>query len=161
MSSRPLVFGCLLTLSAGSTLAQGPVDPHVKVEFENAQVRVTRATYPAGFTTASHTHDLPRAVVELADSNQRAEDGTVTARKRWTSRFAAPNTMPHKTVFVTAAESITVELKGAPGAGVPVPATVCASVSLLSGVHECTAVAVRAMLTPGKWLCMGILEPTG
>lgn len=123
MSSRPLVFGCLLTLSAGSTLAQGPVDPHVKVEFENAQVRVTRATYPAGFTTASHTHDLPRAVVELADSNQRAEDGTVTARKRWTSRFAAPNTMPHKTVFVTAAESITVELKGAPGAGVPVPAT--------------------------------------
>jgi quercetin dioxygenase-like cupin family protein len=124
--SRPLLLSvCFLAWTALPIPAQDPVrvDPHVKVEFENAQVRVTRLTYPAGATAPTHTHDLPRAVVELVDSRQRADDGTVSERKRWSSRFAEPNTSPHKAVYLTSAESIAVELKGASGAVAPVPST--------------------------------------
>jgi quercetin dioxygenase-like cupin family protein len=126
MSSRPLLLSvCFLAWNALPTSAQDSVrvDPHVKVEFENAQVRVIRMAYPSGATAPTHTHDLPRAVVELIDSKQRADDGTVIERKRWTSRFAEPNTSPHKAVYLTSAESIAVELKGPAGASVPVPST--------------------------------------
>jgi quercetin dioxygenase-like cupin family protein len=126
MSSRlRLLSVCVLASMSVSTPAQdlAKVDPHAKLEFENAPVRVTRLTYPLGVTALTHTHDLPRVVVELTDSRQRADDGTVNERKRWTSRFAEPNTVPHKAVYLTASESIIVELKGAAGAAVPVPAT--------------------------------------
>lgn len=126
MSSRPLLLSVgFLASMAVSTPAQdlAKVDPHAKVEFENAQVRVTRLTYPLGVTAPTHTHDLPRAVVELTDSRQRADDGTVNERKRWTTRFAEPNTVPHKAVYLTASESIVVELKGPAGAAVPIPST--------------------------------------
>lgn len=126
MSSRPLVPSvCFLASMAVSTPAQdlAKVDPHAKVEFENAHVRVIRLAYPSGATAPTHTHDLPRAVVELTDSRQRADDGTVAERKRWTTRFAEPNTVPHKAAYLTAAESIMVELKGPAGAAVSVPST--------------------------------------
>jgi quercetin dioxygenase-like cupin family protein len=126
MSSRlRLLSVCVLASIPVSTPAQdlAKVDPHVKVEFENAHVRVTRLAHPAGATAPTHTHDLPRAVVELVDSTQRADDGTVSERRRWTSRFAEPITSPHKAVFLTAAESIVVEFKGPAGASVPVPST--------------------------------------
>lgn len=125
MSNRLLVGAWFLAWMAVPAVAQDlvMVDPHVKVEFENARVRVTRLTYPAGVTTPIHTHDLPRAIVELTDSRTRAEDGTVTERKQWTTRFSEPNTTPHKAAFLTGSESIVVELKGSPGASVAVPST--------------------------------------
>lgn len=125
MSSRRLLCAWVVAWTAVPALAQDPVkvDPHVKVEFENAQVRVTRQTYPAGFTAPTHTHALPSATVDLTDSKQRADDGTVNERKRWASRFSEPNTVPHKAVYLTASESIRVELKGPAGASIPVPST--------------------------------------
>jgi len=119
------ILGCAWCLTGGAVpaVAQDPVkvDPNVKVEFENARVRILRMTYQAGVNGPLHTHDLPRVIVELADSRQRADDGTVNERKRNTARFSEPNTAPHKAAYLTAAESIAIELKGAAGTPVPIP----------------------------------------
>lgn len=125
MISRLRLGGGILALVAVPAMAQdlAKVDPHAKVEYENARVRVIRLTYPEGATAPVHTHDLPRAVVELTDARVRADDGTVTERKRGTARFADPNTSPHRAVYLTRSQSIIVELKGPSGASIPIPAT--------------------------------------
>lgn len=56
---------------------------HYKVEFENAQVRVIRAKFPAGYKTPMHEHGLKRVVVYMTDYHMKvtSADGKVTEPK--------------------------------------------------------------------------------
>jgi quercetin dioxygenase-like cupin family protein len=86
------------------------VDPaHHKLELENDQVRVVRATYPAGYTTPLHNH-LPGITVSLTERrNSRGE----LIPKGHASELGDGGD-PHESTFDTATELVRVELKTKP-----------------------------------------------
>jgi hypothetical protein len=59
-----------------------PVDqePHHKVVFENAFVRVVDATFPAGYVTLNHRHDADNVAVTISTGREDAESATRVGR---------------------------------------------------------------------------------
>ena len=86
---------------------------HYKVEFENDQVRVVRATYAAEEEASMHSHP-DRVVVFLSDGSFAAvlEDGTEKeiSGKAGEAAWASPET--HRGKALTDIEGILVEIKG-------------------------------------------------
>jgi len=71
--------GYVLLISAAITaLAQEPAavpvdqEPHHKVVFKNDFVRVIDATFPAGYVTLNHTHDVDNVAVTISTGRENA-----------------------------------------------------------------------------------------
>jgi len=75
-------FAVALTLSM-TALAQQPAipvdqEPHHKVAFKNDFVRVIDATFPAGYVTLNHAHDVDNVAVTISTGREgTASPGTV------------------------------------------------------------------------------------
>jgi quercetin dioxygenase-like cupin family protein len=98
----------------------GPLDPvkvdpkHYKVEFENAQVRVIRATFASGEGTPLHEHRLNRVAVFLRDTKlEVTTDGkpAILERKAGDVAWSGPATHSEKNLAGETFEVIAVEVK--------------------------------------------------
>jgi quercetin dioxygenase-like cupin family protein len=75
----------LLIAAATAVLAQEPSsvpvdqEPHHKVVFKNDFVRVVDATFPAGYVTLNHRHDIDNVAVTISTGR---EDGDAQAQAR-------------------------------------------------------------------------------
>jgi quercetin dioxygenase-like cupin family protein len=117
------VLAVLLLASAAPALAQdaAKVDSkHYKVEFENAQVRVLRVTYPPNEKSVMHSHPnsvaifLTDAKVKFTLPGGKTQDMTVKAgTSQWT---AATKHLPEN-VGDKPFELILVEMKGKAAGG--------------------------------------------
>jgi quercetin dioxygenase-like cupin family protein len=96
-----------------------PMDPtvsyadHYKVEFENDQVRVVRATYAAEEEVGMHSHP-DQVVIFLADGSYAAvkDDGTEEERSGKAGDAAWAPAETHSGKALTAIDGILVEIKG-------------------------------------------------
>jgi quercetin dioxygenase-like cupin family protein len=117
------VLAVLLFASAAPALAQdaAKVDSkHYKVEFENAQVRILRVTYPPNEKSVMHSHPnsvaifLTDAKVKFTLPGGKTQDMTVKAgTSQWT---AATKHLPEN-VGDKPFELILVEMKGKAAGG--------------------------------------------
>jgi hypothetical protein len=76
----------LLIAAATAVLAQEPSsvpvdqEPHHKVVFKNDFVRVVDATFPAGYVTLNHRHDIDNVAVTISTGRDDAESQTRVGR---------------------------------------------------------------------------------
>ena len=114
---------CLAAAFAAPAMAQdaAKVDPkHYKVEYENAQVRVLRVTYPPNEKSVMHSHPnsvavfLTDAKVKFTLPGGKTQDMTV---KAGTTQWNAASKHLPENVGDKPFELILVEMKGKPGAG--------------------------------------------
>jgi quercetin dioxygenase-like cupin family protein len=121
-----------LSITAVASIAQSPLSPSVaKVEFENDQIRVLRATVGAHQKTPMHQHPS-RAGITITENDLRVylPDGTSATSKRGPHEifWGEPVTHQVENLSDKPMENIEIELKRANGTGVPVkPAAVASS----------------------------------
>jgi quercetin dioxygenase-like cupin family protein len=121
-----------LSITAVASIAQSPLSPSVaKVEFENDQIRVLRATVGAHQKTPMHQHPS-RAGITITENDLRVylPDGTSATSKRSPHEifWSEPVTHQVENLSDKPMENIEIELKRANGTGVPVkPAAVASS----------------------------------
>jgi quercetin dioxygenase-like cupin family protein len=121
-----------LSITAVASIAQSALSPSVvKVEFENDQVRVLRATVGAHQKTPMHQHSS-RAGITITENDLRVylPDGTSATSKRGPHEvfWSEPVTHQVENLSDKPMQNIEIELKRANGAGVPVkPATVASN----------------------------------
>ncbi len=121
------LLGC--TILSTAAFAQDPVvvnADHVKVEFQNDQVRVLRNRYAPGEKSSFHTHPA-RVGVWMTDTHTRSTtaDGkvaeiTASAGKTF---WIDPLTQPHmvENIGDRPSEAVEIEFIGKPGAPLPAP----------------------------------------
>jgi quercetin dioxygenase-like cupin family protein len=121
-----------LSITAVASIAQSALSPSVaKVEFENDQVRVLRATVGAHQKTQMHQHSS-RAGITITENDLRVylPDGTSATSKRGPHEIFWSEPVTHRVENLSdkPMENIEIEMKRANGAGVPVkPATVASN----------------------------------
>jgi quercetin dioxygenase-like cupin family protein len=121
-----------LSITAVASIAQSAISPSVaKVEFENDQIRVLRATVGAHQKTPMHQHPS-RAGITITENDLRVylSDGTSTTSTRGAHQifWSEPVTHQVENLSDKPMENIEIELKRANGTGVPVkPPTVASN----------------------------------
>jgi quercetin dioxygenase-like cupin family protein len=121
-----------LSITAVASIAQSAISPSVaKVEFENDQIRVLRATVGAHQKTPMHQHPS-RAGITITENDLRVylSDGTSTTSTRGAHQifWSEPVTHQVENLSDKPMEDIEIELKRAKGTGVPVkPPTVASN----------------------------------
>jgi quercetin dioxygenase-like cupin family protein len=114
-----LSLAALICLAVSAAVAQDPVvadADHIKLEFENAQVRVMRYSYAPGEKSPVHDH-LTTILIALTDQDAKSTaNGKTTDFHAKAGQVFWRNAIKHtwENVGTTPSNGILVEIKGAP-----------------------------------------------
>ncbi|HEV1993026.1 MAG TPA: hypothetical protein VGR03_01735 [Candidatus Acidoferrum sp.] len=116
-----LLLAALMCFGVSTAVAQDPVvadADHIKLEFENSQVRVLRYSYKPGEKSPIHDH-LTNVLIALTDQDAKSTaNGKTTDFHAKAGQVFWRNATKHvfENVGTTPADGILVELKGGPSA---------------------------------------------